>query len=98
MTLVRRIRGAAEMAVLAAALRTTAPACADDARFVAEPEDLAADDIVAMTATCRACPLLAKCSEFGRRGRPSGGFYAGRHYPPERKRAIAARHDTKEDR
>lgn len=86
MTALRRTRGAAEFAMLAEALRIISPACADDARYVAEPEDLTADDTAEMVATCGGCDLRAECSAYGRRGHPTGGMWAGRTYLP-RKRA-----------
>lgn len=87
----RDIRGAAELAVLVRELEHTAPACADDDRYVTEPDALLPGAIDLMADICQGCPLLAACGDYGRRARPTGGFWAGRHYPPSAKdRASAA--------
>jgi hypothetical protein len=81
----RDIRGAAELAVLVRELEHTAPACADDDRYVTEPDALLPGAIDLMADICQGCPLLAACRDYGRRARPTGGFWAGRHYPPSAK-------------
>lgn len=81
----RDIRGAAELTALVRGLEHTAPACADDDRYVAEPDELLPGDLDLMADVCQSCPLLAACGDYGRRARPTGGFWAGRHYPPSAK-------------
>ncbi|KIC57308.1 hypothetical protein [Microbacterium hominis] len=81
----RDIRGAAELAVLVRELEHTAPACADDDRYVSEPDELLPGALDLMADICRACPLRAPCGDYGKRGRPAGGFWAGRHYPASEK-------------
>lgn len=94
----RGIRGAAELSALLRELEHTAPACADDDRYVSEPDDLLPGDLDAMTETCHGCPLLALCGDYGRRGRPTGGFWAGRHYRASERTPVSAALSPVEDR
>lgn len=71
---------AAEFQRLARALEYLDPACRDDARFIADAEDLSSDDTTAMAATCARCPLLELCEAYATRARPVGGYWAGHRY------------------
>lgn len=76
----RADRGAAEYAALVDALEEVTPRCRDDARFILERAELAADDLTDMRAMCALCPLLAACGAYGTAARPPAGMWAGHLY------------------
>ena len=60
-------------ATLDAALASAEPACADDARFVADDPPEAA-----LAWICASCPVLVECGAYAKAVRPRAGFWAGR--------------------
>lgn len=74
-------KGDAAWTALTAALGQTDPACADQERFTLDPGELAESELIEMRRTCLSCPLLVECRAFAKITRPTGGFWAGRHYP-----------------
>jgi len=81
-------RGEAEYRALARAMRTATPACRNDPRFIAEPEEL--DDATQgeMRALCRGCEVVDKCIAYASVAKPAAGMWGGRFYGPKNKRGA----------
>ncbi|WP_460774229.1 hypothetical protein [Microbacterium sp. GXF7504] len=76
----RSIRGAVELDALLSELENTTPACIGDGRFTMDEPELAPGDTGDMLDICASCDLIVLCAEYARRGKPTGGFWAGRRF------------------
>lgn len=71
--------GDAEYRLLTDALADTNPPCANDPRFILDPQDIAPDELSYLALTiCRTCPLKALCRDYASTARPDSGVWAGR--------------------
>lgn len=60
---------------LTIAMDGIAPACRNDARFIAD--DTKAEELASI---CRTCPLFDLCAIYGDLERPKAGVWAGKRY------------------
>ena len=81
-------RGASEYEALNRAMWTATPACRNDPRFIAEPDEL--DDATQgeMRALCRGCDVVDKCIAYASVAKPAAGMWGGRFYGPKNKRGA----------
>lgn len=76
---------------LQAALAVSAPACADDARYIADA--LTPADKNELAEICAACPILIACAAYAATEQPDGGFWPGQQLTITRRGAIWRGHD-----
>jgi len=80
-------RGASEYEALTRAMWTATPACLNDPRYTAEPEELDDSTQAEMRARCRGCEVVNQCAAFALAAKPRAGMWAGAFYPMRGKAA-----------
>lgn len=80
-------QGIAEYQALTRAMWTASPACRNDPRFIAEPDELDDATQADMRRLCRTCPLAEYCIAYAQAAKPRAGMWAGNYYPMRGKAA-----------
>jgi len=82
-------QGIAEYQALAKAMWSADPACLNDPRYIAEPDELDDSALADMRRLCRSCPLAEYCIAYAQTAKPRAGMWAGNYYPARRRKDSA---------